>query len=57
MLYDDHKITLMVKKDGIIFKLIPFVEDENHKGSENNYWEKRVLLCSTKEFMKEEEKK
>ena len=36
--------------------MIPLEEDRNYKGSENNYWEKRVLICSAKDFLKEEKK-
>ena len=36
--------------------MIPLEEDSSNKGSENNYYEKRVLMCSTKEFLKEENK-
>ena len=44
----------MVEKDEKKIKMIPFEENGTNKGSKNNYWEKRFLVCLAKEYMKEE---
>ena len=56
MIYDGHRNTVIIWKDGRREKIIPLEEDGSNKGSENNYWEKTVLICSAKEFLKEVKK-
>ena len=56
MIHDSYANIVTVEKDGKNIKMIPLKEYSSNKGSENNYWEKRVLMYSTKKFLKEEKK-
>ena len=57
MIYNGHANTVTVWKYIARRKLVPMQEDEGNQRSQSNYWERRVLMCSTKVFLKEEEKK
>ena len=47
---------VIVWKDGFRQNLVLLQKSEGDEKSQNNYWEKRVLVCLTKEFLKEENK-
>ena len=56
MIYDGHDNIVMVWKDGVQWKLVPLPESEDDEKNQNIYWEKRELMCLTKEFLEVEKK-
>ena len=51
---DGRKNTIIVEKDGKNFWLMPLVKEQGSQGKDNGYLEKRLFMCSTKEFLEEE---
>lgn len=57
MIYDGRANIVTVWKNGIKMTLKPKPKEQaDGKQGESNFWEKRVLMCSAKEFLAKEEK-